>query len=305
MHRRRIALLIVVAVLSFFSGGWLLQRAATAPSSYQQARLFEEVVSYLSDFYVDSLDEQKLYQMAIDGLLDRLNDPYTVFLRGRDYSRLREQTTGNYAGLGISIEVRDGWITVVAPLPETPADRAGINSGDRIVAIDGESTEGWPQDKAVSTLRGPAGSQVKILVRRPGLPDALTFTITRAQIHVRSVQFGMMLGDGVGYVRLTQVSEPSTRELTEEIVRLKSAGMRSLVLDLRDNPGGLLEQGVQLSDLFLNPGQEIVSTRGRAPGTSRRFFDQRPQQWGDLPIVVLTNGYSASAAEIIAGALQD
>jgi carboxyl-terminal processing protease len=295
-----------VAALAVASGGWLLQReVAPVGSVYQQARLFEDVLAHVADYYVDSIDERRLYQMAIDGLLDQLHDPYSVFLKPDDFRSLTEQTTGNYGGLGIQIDVRDGWITVIAPLPETPAERAGIQAGDQIVAIDGRSTEGWKNDQAVKELRGDPGTTVELRVRRAGVEQPLTFKITRATIHIRSVQAAMMLDDRVGYVALSPVSETSARELTEAVSGLLRQGMKSLILDLRGNPGGLLDQGVAVSELFLDPGQEVVATRGRAPNTTRVYRDVKPQPWPQLPVVVLVNGGTASAAEIITGALQD
>lgn len=295
-----------VAALAVASGGWLLQReVAPVGSVYQQARLFEDVLAHVADYYVDSIDERRLYQMAIDGLLDQLHDPYSVFLKPDDFRSLTEQTTGNYGGLGIQIDVRDGWITVIAPLPETPAERAGIQAGDQIVAIDGRSTEGWKNDQAVKELRGDPGTTVELRVRRAGVEQPLTFKITRATIHIRSVQAAMMLDDRVGYVALSPVSETSARELTDAVTGLLRQGMKSLILDLRGNPGGLLDQGVAVSELFLDPGQEVVATRGRAPNTSRVYRDVKPQPWPQLPVVVLVNGGTASAAEIITGALQD
>ena len=296
----------LVAAISFFSGGWLLQRGAAADGNvYQQARLFDEVLQHVQSYYVDSLPETELYRKATDGLLSELKDPYSELLVGEAYQALAEQTSGNYGGLGIQIDVRDGWITVVAPLPETPAERAGIETGDQIIEVDGRSTEGWKNDEAVKALRGEPGSKVKILVRRTGLEQVLPYELTRERIHVRSVPSGTMFGDGVGYISLNPVAETSADELAQEIEAMKEKGMRALLLDLRFNPGGLLDQGVQVADLFLDRGDEIVSTRGRARGSSRKFYDQGSQRYEDLPIVVLVNAGSASAAEIIAGALQD
>jgi len=254
---------------------------------------------------VDSLGETDLYQKATTGMLEELKDPYSVLLTGDDYKALTEQTSGNYAGLGIQIDVRDGWITVVAPLPETPAERAGVQTGDQIIEVDGKSTEGWKNDEAVKSLRGESGSKVTITVRRSGIPDPIKFTLTRAQIHIRSVPPGTMFDAGVGYISLNPVSETSAAELKQEIIALKGKGMKSLVLDLRLNPGGLLDQGVEVADLFLDTKQEIVATRGRARGSTKQFYDDQKQTWPDLPIVVLVNDGTASAAEIIAGALQD
>jgi len=306
MKLRKIVIVTAVAGLALATGGWLLQHeAAPAGSVYQQARLFEDVLAHVADYYVDSIDERRLYQLAIDGMLDQLHDPYSVFLKRDDFKALNEATTGNYGGLGIQIEVRDGWITVVAPLPDTPAERAGIQTGDQIVGLDGRSTEGWKQDQAVKELRGEAGSAVELKVRRVGIEQPLAFKLNRALIHVRSVQVSMMLDDKVGYVLLTPVSETSAPELTDAVTGLLQKGMKSLVLDLRGNPGGLLDQGVAVSELFLDPGEEVVATRGRAPNSTRMYRDAKPQPWPNLPVVVLANGGTASAAEIITGALQD
>jgi len=194
---------------------------------------------------------------------------------------------------------------VIAPLPDTPAERAGINTGDRIVEVNGQSTAQWNQDLAVKNLRGPVGSQVTIKVQRPGVTDLITFQLTRAQIHARSVRTSMLVGGHVGYIELNPFSDQSALELAAAIDSLKGVGMRSLIFDLRGNPGGLLDEGLAVSSLFLQPGQEIVSTRGRAEGASREFTDHEPERYPDLPIVVLVNGGSASASEIVAGALQD
>ena len=301
---------VVAAVISaaLMSGAWFLQRETEpAGSVYQQARLFDDVLAHVADYYVDSLDERQLYQMAIDGMLDQLHDPYSVFLKPEDFRQLSEATTGNYSGLGIQIDVRDGWITVVAPLPDTPAERAGVQTGDRIIQLDGRSTEGWKQDQAVKELRGPAGTAAELLIRRSGVDKPITYKLTRATIHIRSVdpRITMMLDDRVGYIALSPVSESSTRDVSLAIDTLLKQGMKSLIFDLRGNPGGLLDQGVAVSDLFLDPGKAIVETRGRAPGSSHEFSDTKPQLWPRLPIVVIVNGGSASAAEIIAGALQD
>jgi carboxyl-terminal processing protease len=306
MTRQRILVVTGLAAVALASGGWFLQRGQPAPGSvYQQARLFDEVLAHVADYYVDSLDERQLYQMAIDGLLGQLKDPYSEFLKPDDFRSLSEQTTGNYGGLGIQIDVRDGWITVVAPLPDTPAERAGVATGDQIVEIDGHSTQGYKSDQAVRELRGTPGSAVDLTVRRIGVSEPLHFKLTRATIHVRSVQVALMLDGGVGYVSLSPVANSSAQEVSDAIVRLQGEGLKALIFDVRGNPGGLLDQGVAVSDLFLDRGAEIVATRGRAPGANESHFDKQPQRWPNLPIVVLVNAGSASAAEIIAGALQD
>jgi carboxyl-terminal processing protease len=276
--RQRWGVIGMVAVISFLSGGWLLQRGVAGGGNvYQQARLFDDVLGHVSAYYVDSLGETDLYRKATNGMLEQLEDPYSVLLTGDDYKALTEQTSGNYAGLGIQIDVRDGWITVVAPLPETPAERAGVETGDQIIEVDGKATEGWKNDQAVKALRGLPGSKVTITVRRSGIPEPIKFNLTRAQIHIRSVPAGTLFDAGVGYISLNPVSETSAEELRQEIIGMKAKGMKSLILDLRFNPGGLLDQGVEVSDLFLNAKQEIVSTRGRARGSTKQFYDDARQ----------------------------
>ena len=306
MKQQRWGLIVLVAVISFVTGGWLLQRGvASGGNVYQQARLFDDVLGHVSAYYVDSIGETDLYDRATRGMLEQLKDPYSVLLTGDDYKALTEQTSGNYAGLGIQIDVRDGWITVVAPLPETPAERAGVATGDQIIEVDGKSTEGWKNDEAVKALRGAPGSKVTISVRRSGVTDPIRYSLVRAQIHIRSVPAGTLFDGGVGYISLNPVAETSADELQSEIRAMKGKGMKSLILDLRLNPGGLLDQGVKVADLFLDAKQEIVATRGRARGSTKEFYDDARQAWPELPIVVLVNDGTASAAEIIAGALQD
>ena len=307
MKGQRAFLLILVGVISFVSGGWLLQRGVSGSSNiYQQARLFDDVLSYVADYYVDSLGEADLYDMSIDGLLNQL-DPYTRFLRPKDFEYLTESTTGNYGGLGIRIEVRDGWITVVAPLAGTPAAEAGIESGDRIIQVDGRSAFGWKSDKAVSELRGEPGTKVRLGIARPGLPEPIEFTVERALIHINAIQLATVIEPDIGYVSLrnANISEDVDEELAQAVDQVLSQGAKSLILDLRSNPGGLLDRGIAVSDLFLDPDQVVVSTKGRARGSSRSYRARRRQRWADVPIVVLVNGGTASASEIIAGALQD
>ena len=309
MKRQRVVVTVLVAVVAFLSGGWLLQRDTQGDAGvYQKARLFDDVLTYVAEYYVDSLPEPKLYDMAIDGMLGALKDPYTTYLRPSDYKDLELATTGNYGGVGMQIDVRDGWITVVAPIAGTPAEQAGIQSGDRIVQIDGHTTRGFNNDKAVQELRGPAGTHVKLTVARPGLADTVHFDITRAHIHVTSVQYAGLLGGGdVGYVSLANsaISESTADELAGAVDSLRQRGAKALILDLRGNPGGVLDQGVAVSDLFLNPGDVVVETKGRAPGSTDTYRADHAERWPGMPVVVLVDQYTASAAEIIAGALQD
>jgi carboxyl-terminal processing protease len=303
-YRALVALATMAGAL--VTGGWFLQRGLDGnTSTVNGARLFDQVVSHVADRYVDSLSQDSIYREALQGMLRELHDPYTVFLSGDRLARLNENTSGRYAGLGVQIDVRDGWITVVSPLPDSPAERAGIQTGDRIVQMEGRSTEGWSVDEAQRELRGPKGSRVNIMVERAGLDALLPFRLTRADIQVHAVRRTDLLPGSVGYLDIDVFSEQTASELEREINNMRKRGLRALILDLRRNPGGLLEQGVAVSDLFLNRGQEIVSMRGRAYGATRDFADEEQQPWPDLPIVVLVDEGSASASEIVAGALQD
>jgi carboxyl-terminal processing protease len=278
---------------------------ASPTNGHARARLFDEVMTHDENDYVDTVDENDLYKKAVDGMLLELHDPHSVYLTPDSLARLNESTTGRYAGVGIQMDVRDGWITVVAPLPGTPAQRAGILTGDRLVEIDGHSTRGWTSDEAMKAIRGDPGTVVHVMVERPGASARLPFTLTREEIQFHSVQNASMLRDSIGYVDLAIFSENSDRELRSAIDSLRRAGMRRLIFDLRGDPGGLLDQGVAVADLFLDPGQKIVSMRGRTSASDRDYVDRFPQSWPDMPIVVLVDSESASASEIVSGALQD
>lgn len=301
--------IVVAAVLSsaLVSGGWLMARGGRAgpPDAKAQARLFEEVLQHLRRDYVDLLPDSLLYHRAASGVIEQLHDPHSVFLDPRRLTRLDESTRGHYAGVGIQMDARDSGITVIGALPGTPAERAGILTGDRIVEIDGRSTHGLTQEEALKALRGPAGSTVRIAAERPGVPARLSFTLTRADIAVNPVQNALLVRAGIGYVDLTVFSENAAADLGRAIDSLRAAGARSLVLDLRGDPGGLLDQGISVADLFLDAGQKIVTTRGRTSDENRTFADGAAQRFAGVPLVVLTDSGTASASEIVAGALQD
>jgi carboxyl-terminal processing protease len=302
--------IVVAAVLSsaLVSGGWLMEKKGVprAPlGTAEGAQLFEEVLGHVRRDYVDTLPDSLLYQKAVSGVLEQLHDPHTVYLDARRLSRLDESTSGHYAGVGIQMDVRDSGITVVATLRGAPAEQVGILPGDRIVEIDGKSTLGLTPDEALKTLRGPAGSNVHVQVERSPMTTPLQFTITRRDISVNPVQHALLLPDGVGYVDLTVFSADAAADLGTAIDSLRAKGARSLVLDLRGDPGGLLDQGIGVADLFLDAGQQIVSTKGRVADENRSYADRAPQRWKSMPLVVLTDSGSASASEIVAGALQD
>ncbi len=303
---RRWVVPALIALVACFSGGWLLQRRlGVGDDVYQQARLFEQVLAHVRDYQVDSLPESELYHRAVDGMLEQLHDPYAALLVGNDYQRLQERTTGDYAGLGLQVDARNGWITVVTPMPGTPGERAGIRSGDQLTEVNGISAAGWTMERAVQALRGRIGEPIELAVRREGVEAPIRYRLSRERIHQRAVSEGILLADSVGYLALTMVRENCAAELEQEITRLSQQGMKSLLLDLRSDPGGLRDEAVQAADLFLDPRQHILLSRGRAPGDNHTWSDAAPQRWRGLPIVVLVNRGTASAAEIIAGALQD
>ena len=300
---------LAAAVLSsaLVSGGWLMERGGrTAPrDAAASARLFDDVLEHVRHDYVDTLADSALYRRAVAGVVSELHDPHSIFLDSKRLQRFEESTTGEYAGVGIQMDVRDSGITVIATLPATPAERAGIATGDRIVEIDGKQTQGLTAEEALKALRGPAGTTVRLSVERPGLSTPLPFTLSRARIEVNPVQHAVVLPHGIGYVNLTVFSASAAADLSRAVDSLREAGARSLVLDLRGDPGGLLDQGVGVADLFLDPGQRIVSTHGRSAEENREFTDRAPQRFAEMPLVVLTDSSTASASEIVAGALQD
>jgi carboxyl-terminal processing protease len=299
-------LVSAVTTLAFVSGGWLLQRSdAQTARSYERERLFQEILGLVARYYVDTVTTGDLYDMAIEGMLDRLNDPYTSYLKPEVYEELNLSTTGDYGGVGIRIESRDQWITIVGPLADTPGDRAGLQAGDQIVEINGMSTKGWTTQQAANVMRGEPGTDVQLQIARAGFYEPMHFVITRAQIHVNYVEGKMMVAPGIGYVQLTSVSREAPQELMVAVDELRSEGAKSLIFDLRANPGGILEEGVAIADMFLDEGQVVVEMRGRANGASRTFEAERGESWAGMPIVVLVGQRTASAAEIISGALQD
>ncbi len=301
--------LFAVAVLSsaLVSGGWLVERglAGGTPTMRDQARMFEQVLQHVARDFVDTLPDSALYRRAAEGLVAELHDPHSTFLSARLLAQLSERTSGRYVGVGTQIDIRDGWITVVAPLPGGPAQAAGIESGDRIVEVNGTAMHGVSVEEAQKALRGEPGSVARLTVERPGVAAPLKFALTRREIRVQSAQHATMLRDSVGYVALTIFSEASAGDLRRAIDSLRGVGMRTLVFDLRRDPGGLLDQGVRVADLFLDPGQRIVTMRGRTPDATRTFADRAPQPWPQLPVAVLVDSNTASASEIVAGALQD
>lgn len=281
------------------SGGWLLQESA-GPSASEA--LLETVVRRVSENSVEEVSPQELYDKAIDGLLFELGDPYAAFIRAED------QTTAllsnSYGGVGMRILAEEEGITVLSIIPNSPSSALDLKAADRIVEVDGESTIGWTQGEAVSALRGPKGEAVEVAVSRDGEPELLHFSIVRDNVHVVATQ-SLILSEGVGYVYLQTFSRQATQEMQVAINDLLARGASSLVLDLRYNVGGILREAVEIADLFLEPGDMVVDTRARDPRDSYAFTAPGPDRYPGLPVVVLVNTWSASASEIVAGALQD
>lgn len=305
--RSRVVIVAGTMVAALITGGWLLQRGARTGTftTYEGARLFESVFRRIQNDYVDPVTDSALYAKSVDGMLYELRDPYSTFLPPDRFARLNESTSGNYAGLGVEVDLRDGYLIVVAPLSGGPAERAGIQPGDRIIEIAGKPTKGWTNEEASKLMRGKPGTLVDVKIERPGVATPLEFKLQRNTIHQSAVRRTALLADGVGYIDLKAFSDSTAKELSGALATLLARGMKTLILDLRTNPGGLLTQGVRVSDLFLNEGQKIVSMHGRIPETNREYADTAQQNWPNLPLTVLVDGRSASAAEIVAGALQD
>lgn len=303
--RRKWVPAVVVTIIALGSGGWLLEQGVDAQeSTVYRARLFDEVHRLVSERYVEEMDSSDLYRMAIDGMLSELGDPYSVFIGADQADDLELSIEGDYGGLGIRIQKVGEWITVMGVIPNTPAERQGLMTGDRIVAVEGESARGWDDTEAVERLRGPKGTPVSISMGRVGASEPLEFTIVRDEIHVETVK-SFMVDDRIGFVDLDQFSRDARTELGDAIRGLQQEGAEALILDLRGNPGGLLDQGVAVSDLFLEQGAGIVETRSRVEDQNFTFGAPNDEEFPGLPVVVLVNYASASASEILAGALQD
>ena len=270
---------------------------------YDEVSRLNKVLSEVNRKYVENVNPTELTDAAINGIRNIL-DPHTTVFAPKDYESLRVSMEGKFGGVGITISLRDNILTVISPLSGTPAFKLGIRAGDRIRKIDGKETKGMSLDDAVNKLRGKIGTDVTVAIEREGVPDLMDFTITRAEIIVHAVPYYGMVTPDIGYIKLATFSDKTTSDVENAIRGLQKQGMKKLILDMRYNPGGLLNQAIEISELFLKPGNVIVSTRGRTQKTesaSRR----NPMLKSDVPMVVLVNQGSASAAEIVSGALQD
>ena len=296
-----IGALLVVLTLSL--GGSAVSKVTDNAATYEQLRLFTEVLSIVQNQYVDEVPPKELIYSAIKGTLRGL-DPHSAFLDPESYRDMQVETSGSFGGLGIEITLKDDILTVVAPIDGTPAYRAGLNTGDRIVKIDGLSTKDMQLSDAVKRMRGKPGTKVTISIVREGWAEPKDYDIVREQIRVQSVRM-VELGDGIEYVKLRQFQEQSPHDLEAALDRLTKNGMKALILDLRNNPGGLLTAAVEVSEKFIDDGKLVVYTEGRVRNQNMRFSAHAKRGYAQLPMVVLVNQGSASASEIVAGALQD
>ena len=296
-----VALVIASALLGGLFGGRVL---AGQDSLSQHYEAFTTALAAIETTYVGEVDSERLVYQAIGGMLQTL-DPHSNFMDPRTYAQLRERQEGRYYGLGITINVVDGAITVMNLFEGSPAYRTGMRRGDVIARIAGENAIGITSDQAVKQLRGPKGSTVAVSIRRRGYDKLIDLEVERDEITIRTVQGAFMIDDTIGYVRLRHFSETSSRELQAALRELDELGMGGLLLDIRDNPGGPLDQAIRVSNEFLPRGDLIVYTRGRVQNSDQDYHAREDGDHNDIPLVVLVNRNSASASEIVSGAIQD
>ena len=279
-------------------------KTSTFLESYNHLKVFSEVLREVLENYVIEIDAGTVMKGAVRGMLEQL-DPHTVYLPEESFEELQVSTRGNFGGLGIQISMRDEWLTVISPIEGTPADRIGIRSGDKIIRIEGESTRGITVEDAVNKLRGPKGTDVTISIFRESFDEPVDFTITRDIIEIKSIPYSGILSSGTGYIRLIDFSEGSGENVAQVIADLNQQGIDGLILDLRNNTGGLLPEAINVSESFLPKGKLVVSTKGRHLRDDKEFFSRADPVVGDYPLIVLVNGGTASASEIVSGAIQD
>ncbi|MDA9697798.1 S41 family peptidase [Candidatus Pelagibacter sp.] len=272
-------------------------------SIYKKIDLFGEVLEKINKEYVDEINQAESMDSAINGLLQSL-DPYSAYMSPESFNDMQTETSGEFGGLGIEVSMESGVVKVISPIDDTPASRAGIKAGDYIVKINDIQVQGKSLSEAVDLMRGPVGSGIDLTIRRSGEKKALTFNIIREIIQIKSVK-AELLESNIGYIRLTSFNENSGKQIKQEIQSFeKNKNVKSYILDLRNNPGGLLSQAVKISDFFLNNG-EIVSTKSRKQAENRKYFAKKGDITNGKTLIVLINYGSASASEIVAGALKD
>lgn len=306
MPTRRVVSTVVAAImLSAVVGGVFGSRVlATEDEVEAKYRVFTAALAAVESQYVGKVESDRLVYSAVNGMLQTL-DPHSSFLDPRSYAQMRERQEGRYYGLGISIQSIDGDIHVGNVFEGSPAFRRGIRRGDIIARIEGESAKGWPSDKAVSRLKGPKGTSVNVSIKRRGFDDLIELSVERDEVNIPSLQGAFMIDERTGYIRLRDFSEVTDRDLGRALRELQAQGMKQLLLDLRDNPGGPLDQAIRVSNRFLARGEMIVYTRGRIRNSDQDYHASDEATVPNMPMVVLVNRNSASASEIVAGALQD
>jgi carboxyl-terminal processing protease len=304
-HMKKVVLISsLLLILTLSLGGGVASKGNDTAATYENLRLFTEVLSIVQSQYVDEVPPKDLIYNAIKGTLRGL-DPHSSFLDPDMYREMQVETSGSFGGLGIEITLRDDVLTVVAPIEGTPAYRAGIQPGDRILKIEGLSTKDMQLADAVKRMRGKPGSKITVTIVREGWTEPKDFLITREQIRVQSVK-NNQLEPGIEYIRLRQFQEQTSNDLETALEKyVKEGKIQGLVLDLRNNPGGLLTSAVEVTEKFLEPGKLVVYTEGRVRNQNMRFSSNAKRSFTDFPVVVLVNQGSASASEIVAGALQD
>ena len=297
--------LIIGAVLCGFVLGSFLTGSVHAESTLDQLKVFTQVLRYVKAYYVEEVDSSELVTAAIRGMLEDL-DPHSNFVDQESFARMNERNTGEYEGIGISFEMRDGTITVISAMEGGPSAHLGIRPGDRIVAIEGQNAHGLANEDVVAKLKGAKGTKVNITVARPGLESQLEFTIVRDKIPILSVPYSLMLDDGkTGYIYLVRFSATTAEEMETALKDLEGRGMQRLILDLRNNSGGLLNQAIEVADRFIDGNQVLVYTKGRIEGSSQHYYSTDAVTHPRYPLIVLVNHGSASASEIVSGAIQD
>lgn len=301
MKIKKGALFLGVAIIGLLIGGLVY---ALTDNLYANLEEFSQVASVVNSHYVEDIDSEDLIKAGIKGMLKTL-DPYSEYLDPKQYHALLEDTHGQFEGLGIEIAIKDGWLTVISPLEDTPAERMGIQAGDRIVKIEGVSTKGITVEVAVKKLRGKKGTVVHITIEREGIGEPMEYAIQRDVISIRAVPYYGIAGEGIGYVRLNRFSDISADELKEAVSELLRENIKGLILDLRGNPGGLLTQAVAVASVFLEPDKLVVETKGKVKSQNKEFHSFGKPLYPELPLAVLVDEGSASGSEIVAGAIQD
>jgi carboxyl-terminal processing protease len=271
---------------------------------YSNLQLFNEVLIKLKQNYVNDLNDEELIKSAIDGMLGSV-DPHTSYFTADEFTDFTTSTKGEFGGLGIQIDKKGDYITVVSPIEGTPAYRMGLTAGDRIVKVDAVSIVASSTDEAIKKMRGPVGTKVTLTISRPGNTELMDFEIIRETIKIKSVPYAFKLNNGVGYIRISQFSESTDKELKAALDTLETQSIRGLIIDLRFNPGGLLDQAIDTVNEFIGPNKLVVETKGRLQNSNRQYFTRFNRTPKNYPIVVLVNEASASAAEIFSGSLQD